>query len=193
MIGGDGVENEVKAGPDLGLARVCPGGRSSREEQPLSSSGHRGRLARRSRGDRPESNRVSSGPAPGGRKSCPMCRPKDRPLCAAVCARRCGRPTVPSTGCGTKQRCSCARSARRTALPASSARSVDPDVGIMCQLVQASVSENQAWQSVKCQNEIKVLVLYGTLADASRFRGVLRWSFQSLGNVILTEFRSPAR
>ena len=29
----------------------------------------------------------------------------------------------------------------------------------MCQLVQASVSENQAWRSVKFQNEIKVLVL----------------------------------
>jgi len=29
----------------------------------------------------------------------------------------------------------------------------------MFQLVQASVSENQAWRSVKFQNEIKVLVL----------------------------------
>ena len=38
-----------------------------------------------------------------------------------------------------------------------------------------------------------VSVGYGTLADTPRFRGVLRWSFQSLGNVILTEFRSPAR
>ena len=39
------------------------------------------------------------------------------------------------------------------------AKTTENDTGIMCQLVQASVSENQAWRSVKFQNEIKVLVL----------------------------------
>ncbi len=46
----------------------------------------------------------SSDPAPGGPRSCPMCRPKSRSLWAAVCARRCGRQTVPSTGGGTRRR-----------------------------------------------------------------------------------------
>jgi hypothetical protein len=41
-------------------------------------------------------------------------------------------------------------------------------VGIMCQLVQASVSENQAWRSVKFQNEIKVLVLDAELLRIPR-------------------------
>jgi putative two-component system protein, hydrogenase maturation factor HypX/HoxX len=45
--------DDFDAGP---LARVRPGGRSSREEQPLSWSGHRGGPARSSRGGRP--NRI---------------------------------------------------------------------------------------------------------------------------------------
>ena len=47
----------------------------------------------------PESKRASSDPALGSQRSSPMWRL----MCAAVCARRCGRPTVPSIGGGTKQ------------------------------------------------------------------------------------------